>query len=132
MGEQTFAVTLRVLAAAIVGISLVHVLFGVSAEPWLGAQLSAASMSDPNLDSQNRFYGAAFTLFAVTLWLSSTDVRRYVTLLNLTLIVFFLAGTARLLSGAMMGWPSPQLLFLTAIELIGPPLIYLWRNAILE
>ena len=130
MGEQTFAITLRVLAAAIVGISLVHVLFGVGSEPWLGAQLSATSLADPNLDSQNRFYGAAFALFAATLWLSSTDIKRHSLLLNLTLIVFFMAGLARLLSVVMLGWPSIEIVLLTAIELAGPPLIYYWRHAI--
>ena len=118
--------TLKCLAIGIFGVSLVHVLFGVSAEPLLGSAVSDASQVDPNLDSQNRFYGAAFALFGVVFWLCSTDLKRYTTLLKLSLLTFFLAGVARIVSIAVVGWPTTAVIVLLAVEVIGPPIMYLW------
>ena len=100
-----YALTLRLLAVGVFGVSLVHIVFGVGSEPFLGSGVSAASQLDPNLDSQNRFYGAAFSLFGVVFWIASSDLERYRRLLELALLVFFLAGATRLISIVIIGWP---------------------------
>jgi len=123
---NTYQVTLKVLSIAIVGISLIHITLGVSSETLLGSGISAASLTDPNLDSQNRFYGAAFALFAVVFWFCSTDLLRYEKLLKLSFCIFFLGGVSRLISILVVGLPSNEVVLLTAIEIIGPPGMYLW------
>ena len=121
-----YALTLRLLAVGVFGVSLVHIVFGVGSEPFLGSGVSAASQLDPNLDSQNRFYGAAFSLFGVVFWIASSDLERYRRLLELALLVFFLAGATRLISIVIIGWPTPVVIALTVIELLGPPAMFLW------
>ena len=121
-----YALTLRLLAVGVFGVSLVHIVFGVGSEPFLGSAVSAASQLDPNLDSQNRFYGAAFSLFGIVFWIASSDLERYRRLLELALLVFFLAGATRLISIVIIGWPTPVVIALTVIELLGPPAMFLW------
>lgn len=128
---QAFQTTLRVIAVSILGISMIHVVFGVSSEVFLGSGISAESQLDANLDSQNRFYGAAFSLFGAVFWFASQDLQRYVLLLKATLLIFFIAGAVRILSIALIGWPTIEVLVLTAIELIGPPLVYIWLQRLI-
>ena len=111
-------------------VASIHVLFGVGAEPWLGAAVSDASLNDANLDSQNRFYGAAFALFAVVFWYASSDPAQHKRLLQAAFALFFVAGLARILSIIVVGWPSIEVLALTAIELIGPPVMYWWLRQV--
>ena len=127
---NAYQITLKVLAIGVLGVALVHVLLGVGSETLLGSNISEASQLDPNLDSQNRFYGASFLLFGVIFWLSSTDLSRYTTLLNLGLLVFFIAGITRILSIVLVGWPTLEILVLLGIELIGPPIMYLWFRSL--
>ena len=127
---RTFSLSLKILAIGIFGVSAIHIVLGVSSEPLLGASLSALSMNDANLDSQNRFYGAAFALFGAMLWLSSTDLLKYRTVLALTLLVFLFAGLARLISIAIVGWPTTPIIALTLIEILGPPVVYIWLKRV--
>lgn len=92
----------------------------------LGARLPAEALRDATLDSQNRFYGVAFTLYGVLLFLSATDLPRYATVLRCVLWVFFAAGLARLVSIASHGVPPPLVLALLMSELAAPPLIHFW------
>ena len=101
-------------------------MFGVSAEPLLGSAISETSLTDPNLDSQNRFYGAAFSLFGVVWWFSSNDIPRYQALLAASYLVFFIAGISRIISVFVWGLPSIAVLMLLLIELILPPIMYIW------
>ena len=129
---QALQTTLRVLAVAIFGIALVHVLFGFGSEAFLGAAISAESRLDANLDSQNRFYGAAFALYGAMLWLVSTDLKKYAVVLDLVLLVFFLAGLVRIISIVVLGWPTTEILFLTALEIALPPGVYWWAKRLLR
>ena len=121
---NAYPLTLRVLAVGIIGVSLIHVLFGVSSETFLGSSISETSLTDANLDSQNRFYGAAFSLFSVVWWIGSTDLERYKLLLTASFIVFFIAGVSRLISLALVGLPTNPVIVLLIIELILPPFLY--------
>ena len=123
---RAYQITLRVVSCLIVVVALIHITLGVGGEWLLGAQLSAASVLDPNLDSQNRFYGAAFVLFAAMFWYASGDVRRHQRVIEISLGVFFLAGLARIVSILVIGWPTVEILVLTGIELLGPPLMFFW------
>ena len=121
---NAYPLTLRVLAVGIIGVSLIHVLFGVSSETFLGSSISETSLIDANLDSQNRFYGAAFSLFSVVWWIGSTDLERYKLLLTASFIVFFIAGVSRLISLALVGLPTNPVIVLLIVELILPPFLY--------
>lgn len=123
---RNYEYALKILAILIFVISSIHIAFGVSSETFLGSSISQLSLSDPNLDSQNRFYGASFALFGAVFWLASTNLVRYATLLNLAFAIFFLAGMTRLISIALVGWPTPLVVALIVIELAGPPAMYYW------
>ena len=117
---------LRLAALACGGAGLSHALLGVSGDWIVGVQ--PASPVDPSLDSQNRFYGAAFLLYGLLLWIGARDVRRFAPILKAVFGIMFLAGCARGLAALAHGWPSTQILLLWASELILPPMLWIWLN----
>ena len=54
---------LKVVSPVFFLIGFGHLMFGVGADVQLGANVSAQSLADPVLDSQNRFYGVIFTVY---------------------------------------------------------------------
>ena len=118
--------TLMALGAIIIIVALLHIILGPGADVLIGANFSETSLSDPTIDSQNRFYGAAFALFGVALIVCSSDIVRYRPILLWTFLIFFLAGMARLISAAKLGWPAPMVVALLALELVVPPVLALW------
>ena len=94
----------------------------------LGSAIPLEAISDPVLDSQNRFYGISFTLYGFLLFLCATDIPRYHVILKCVIWVFFAAGLARFVSIAIYGIPSGPVLLLLASELILPPLLAVWLN----
>jgi hypothetical protein len=128
---RLLALTLRIVAVAIFGIAALHILFGPTADTWLGAVLSVESLTDPVLDSQNRFYGAAFALYGAVLWLTATDPHRYQTIFMVSQGIFFASGLTRLLAVANTGWPTSTVLFLFALELVAPPTLVLFYRRVL-
>lgn len=129
---KSYQLTLKVLSLGILGIALIHITLGISSETLLGSGVSTRSLADPNLDSQNRFYGATFALFTVVFWLGSTDLVKYRLLLIGGFAVFFVGGLARIVSMIVVGQPSEAVILLTAIEIVGPPGMYLWLNHVLD
>lgn len=129
---KSYRLTLRILALGIFGVSLIHIFLGVSSEVLLGSGISHPSLLDPNLDSQNRFYGAAFSLYGAVFWLCSRDITQFQHFLVMAFALFFLAGVARLISIALVGWPSLPILGLGAIEILGPPIMYHWLRQVLK
>jgi hypothetical protein len=117
---------LRLFAIMCGFVALTHIALGVSGDWIVGAPV--ASPIDPTLDSQNRFYGAAFGLYAALFWLSAGDLPRYATVLRIGLAIFFVAGCARLLAVAAHGWPAAPVIGLMISEIVGPPLIWFWLN----
>jgi len=124
------AIVLRLLAPVFFVVAALHILLGLEADRLLGANVPAAAATDPSLDSQNRFYGAALALYGVVLLLCAADLRRYEAFFKAVLGVFFLGGVARLVSWAIHGAPAPLVIALTALELLLPPILWVWyRNA---
>lgn len=123
---QTFTLALRLLAPVFLLVGALHLALGVGADILLGAKLAAEAVADPTLDSQNRFYGVAFTLYGVLLLVCASDVPKYATVLRCVFWVFFAAGIARVVSIAIHGVPPASVLALLASELILPPILVFW------
>jgi len=119
---------LKLTAPVILLVGCLHLVLGVNAEVMLGANLSLATVSDPVLDSQNRFYGVAFTLYGFLLYVCATDLTKYQSILRLALWVFFAAGCTRFVSLVIHGLPSDYVLILMALELLMPPLGLVWLS----
>jgi hypothetical protein len=117
---------LKIAAFIPLAVGLMHMSLGLGAEALLGGAPSADALANPSLDSQNRFYGAEFTLYGVLLWLCTTDMHRFAPVLRLLLFCLFLGGIARLISYATHGWPAPAIIALWASEVIIPPAMILW------
>ena len=126
------ALFLKVAAPIFVVVGALHLVLGVGADVLLGAKLPAEALSDAALNSQNRFYGVAFSLYGVLLYLCATDLPKYATVLRCVLWVFFAAGLARLVSIATHGVPPPLVLALLVTELALPPLLHLWLSKALR
>ena len=124
--------TLKILAPVFVLVGTLHLLLGVQADVLLGAQLSEAAINDPVLDSQNRFYGVAFSAYGFLLFLAATDLAKYRVVFRILLAVFFAAGCARLVSIAVHGLPSVLVILLLATELLLPPLLAWWHQQVLS
>jgi hypothetical protein len=126
------ALFLKIAAPIFVLIGALHLVLGVGADVLLGAKLPAEALADAALNSQNRFYGIAFSLYGVLLFLCATDLQRYATVLRCVLWVFFAAGLARLVSIATHGVPPPLVLALLVTELALPPILHLWLSKVLR
>ena len=125
---QIFTLLLRFTAPVFLLVGALHLALGVGADVMLGAKLPSAALSDAVLDSQNRFYGIAFTLYGVLFLICASDLHKYATVLRAVLWVFFAAGLARLVSIAVHGLPSALVLVLLATELILPPVLLVWLS----
>lgn len=121
-----FSWVLRLGAATFITVGLLHLTMGLGADVLLGAQLPAAVIADPVLDSQDRFYGTAFAIYGVLLLLGANDLARYSVTLQCCFWCFFTAGLARLVAWTLHGAPSYQVMLLLALELALPPLLSLW------
>lgn len=107
-----------------------HVLLGLGADQMLGAGISSQTMVDAGLDSQNRFYGAIFTLYGVIFFMAAANLARYLPILKATVWVFFVAGLVRFVSVWLFGWPPPLIAALFAAEVVLPPLLLIWINSV--
>jgi hypothetical protein len=125
-----FSTFLRVTAPIFLFVGALHIVLGVNADVLLGARLPPEIIADPALDSQNRFYGAAFTLYGVLIWLCASDVAKYATVLRCTLWVLFAAGAARLVSIDLHGMPPIPVVALLFMELVAPPLVLWWLSRV--
>jgi len=124
-------IVLMCLAPALVLVGMLHLILGLGADAMLGAKITSDVMSDPALDSQNRFYGVSFTIYGVLCYLCSTNIPKYAAVLRCLLYVFFAAGIARLISMAVRGAPPMPVLVLLTLELLVPPALLwlLWKQS---
>lgn len=125
---RALVIVLKLAAPIFFIAGALHLLLGLGADALLGAKISAEVMADPGLESQNRFYGVTFTLYGVLLFLCSTDIRKYATVLRCVLWVFFAAGLARFVSIAVHGTPPSMIWFLLIGEVLPPPLLAWWLS----
>ncbi|QJB67955.1 DUF4345 domain-containing protein [Parasphingorhabdus halotolerans] len=117
------ATTLKILIA-IFGITcmiiaLVHIAIGPSAIP--GSVPVNATM-----DSEDRFYATLFLGFGAALLWCSQNLRARGGVFQALLLVFFLGGVARCVSAMQVGLPNEFFQLMWALELILPPLFWLW------
>ena len=119
-------IALKLSAPIFVLIGCIHLILGVGAEVLLGASLDPATLSDPVLDSQNRFYGVAFSVYGFLMYICANDLNKYQTVLRVLIWVFFAAGLSRLVSIAIYGLPSVVVMVLLGLELLLPPTLHLW------
>lgn len=119
---------LRLMAVSILLAGSAHLLLGVGAEVLVGAKLSAETLAEPSLNSQNRFYGTSYMLYGILLWLCTRDMDRYAVVFRILLIMTFAAGLTRILSAMLHGWPSPTIIALAVSELLLPPLVFWWQE----
>ncbi|MGE0314051.1 MAG: DUF4345 domain-containing protein [Lautropia sp.] len=129
---STLALLLKLGSPVFVLVGALHLVLGVRADVLLGARLPPEALADAALDSQNRFYGVAFGLYGVLLYLCATDLRRYATVLRCVIWVFFASGLARLVSIVTHGVPPPLVLALLVTELALPPLLSAWLSKVLR
>jgi len=120
---------LKITAPIYLFIGALHLILGLNADVALGANLPVAVLGDPVLDSQNRFFGVSFTIFGILFYLCATDLEKYEKVFICLLAVFFAGGITRLVSMALMGAPTMQVLVLTGLELLMPPLLVIWYKA---
>ena len=125
---RSLALVLKLLAPVFFIVGALHLVLGLGADALLGARISAEAMTDPALDSQNRFYAIAFTLYGALCFLCSTDIPKYATVLRCVLWVFFAAGLARFVSIAVHGSPPPMIWLLLVGEVLPPPLLAWWLS----
>jgi hypothetical protein len=85
----------------------------------------------PALHKSERHPGNVGLGFGAALVWCSRDVRARSELLSFLLIIFFLGGTARIISVIQFGFPSELYTFLGVVELILPPILWWWRNEVL-
>jgi hypothetical protein len=123
---RQFRLVLRVGAPVFLLVAALHVALGLNADALLGVELPAEVKRNPGLDSQNRFYGAAFALYGVLLLLCAADVAKYAAVLRCVLWMLLAGGVARLVSIGIYGLPPIPVLGLLLIELVAPPLGLWW------
>jgi hypothetical protein len=118
-------IVLKLIAAICLMPALIHGFWGAAADSIVGVRVSSSAI-DASYDSQNRFYGVAFGLYAVLLWVAAADIRKYAGILRIIFTMMFLAGCSRFLSLKAFGWPSDEVLFLWSTEILLPPILWLW------
>jgi hypothetical protein len=119
---------LRIMAITILLAGSSHLLLGVEAEVLLGANLSADTLAEPSLNSQNRFYGTSYMLYGILLWVCTRDMDRYALIFRILLLMTFAAGLTRIISLLLHGWPSPTIIALGVSELLLPPFVFWWQR----
>lgn len=127
---KSFILSLRILSMIFIIVSLLHLYMGIQADATLGAPITTQMASEPSLDSQNRFYGVAFSLFGIALLICSNDLRRYEPMMMATFAVLFLAGIARVVAWTASGAPSELIIDILYADLLLPPIFYFWYKKI--
>ncbi|KAG8668388.1 hypothetical protein FPOAC2_07672 [Fusarium poae] len=78
------------------------------------------------VDNQLRFLGATWGGCGAILWWVSNDLQARQSPLAILGVVIFIAGIGRTVSGLSLGWGASWLKVAAGVELIVPPLIYLF------
>jgi Domain of unknown function (DUF4345) len=128
---RNFTICLKLLAPIFLIVAALHLSLGSMAEVLLGAKLKTGPL-DAVLDSQDRFYGTAFVLYGVLLWVCAGDVRKYARILKCVFWCCLAAGMARLVSYLLVGTPSGIVMFLWFTEVATPPVMLWWLSAVLK
>lgn len=123
---RSLALALKLGAPVFILVGIIHLLLGLQVDVLFGAKIPPEALLDPAVNSQNRFLGVCFSLYGVLLYLCATDLRKYATVFQCVIWVFFAGGLARVLSIVTHGMPPPAILGLMVTELALPPVMALW------
>ena len=125
---NSISIVLKIMAPLFVAVGALHLVLGLNAEILLGAELKSATITNPALDSQNRFYGVAFSVYGVLFYVCSRDISKYTTIIYSLLWVFFAAGISRFVSIALYGFPPTLMGILLIIEITFPLVLIMWLH----
>lgn len=104
-------------------IALAHIFVG-------GAAVPGSIPGNATMDSEDRFYATLFLGFGIGHIWASRDLAARKTVVLALQATFFAGGLARIVSLALVGPPIPLFLFLGALELLIPPLVWWWLKAV--
>jgi hypothetical protein len=123
---------LRLLAvlAALFGlvctaIALAHLALGPNSIP-------GSIPVNATMDSEDRFYATLFLGFGIAMMWSSRDLRARANIFKALMAIFFVGGIARIVSILTVGPPIPFFQVMTVLELLIPPLAWLWLHVALR
>ena len=103
---------------------------GAKADRLLDPSIPLETVQHPSVDSQIRFYGGAFSVYGALLWMCANDMTNYVDVFKVLMIVFLLAGLARIPAAILYGKPSLVIMALWALEVVVPPLLLWWQTTL--
>ncbi|MEZ5694618.1 MAG: DUF4345 domain-containing protein [Altererythrobacter sp.] len=106
-------------------IALSHIAIGPSVIP-------GSIPVNATMDSEDRFYATLFLGFGAAMIWCSRDLAARRGAFGALLLIFFLGGIARLVSWAAVGPPDALFIFLGALELILPPLLWLLNERLVQ
>lgn len=119
MGLRLLRWFLTLFGLVCVCIALAHIAFGPASIP--GSVPVNATM-----DSEDRFYASLFLSFGLAHVWAAQDLSRRAGLVLALQATFFVGGLARIVSLFAAGPPIPLFIFLGALELLVPPLVWWW------
>lgn len=115
--RRAYSALIFVFGAVCAVIGLAHVAFGPAIVP-------GSIPVNATLDSEDRFYATLFVGFGLALIWCSRQLALRAREFGFLLAIFFAGGLARIVSLLMAGPPHPLFLFLGALELLMPPLLW--------
>jgi hypothetical protein len=107
--------------AVCAAIGMVHIVVGPSAIP-------GSIPVNSTMDSEDRFYATLFVGFGLAMVWCSRNLAERGGVFAALLATFFAGGIARIVSAIAVGPPSPLFIFLGSLELVLPPLMWVWRR----
>lgn len=126
MNRRALQLVNAVVALATVALAAMQLALGVDSPVYAGLGLPAA----PALDSNLRFFGGmALGLGLLLLWILPSIERR-TGVYRLIWLCAFVGGLGRVLSIGSVGWPAPLLVGITALEVLGAPLLVYWQHRV--
>lgn len=105
-----------------IAIALVHIALGPSSIP-------GSIPVNATLDSEDRFYASLFLGFGAALVWCSRHLADRAGVFFALQATFFVGGLARIVSWIAVGPPIALFIILGALELILPPLLWLWHRS---
>lgn len=113
---------LAIFGAVCVAIALAHIAIGSRVIP-------GGAFVNPTMDSEDRFYATLLLGWGAAMIYCSRNLPARKALFDALLATFFLGGIARIVSALLVGLPNPLFVFLGAVELVLPPLLWWWNTA---
>lgn len=110
---------LTVFGLVCVSIALAHIAVGPASIP-------QAVPVNATMDSEDRFYASLFLGFGLAHIWAARDLPSCKGIVLALQAVFFVGGLARIVSLVAVGPPAPLFVFLGALELLIPPLVWRW------